>query len=238
MTDEVQKIKEWLKTRKLCTMDEHMKFYCKEAESDYNLLCSIEKILDSMQEEPVSVWHDKDEEPDEDRQVLANLFGFCYVDFYHKEDKCFYTFGSIHKYYLCEVDKWAYIDDLISVSVAKEEPVSEDLKEEIVQYFTKHPVKNFTDWSVLKNIALHFAEWGKNHFEDKSEMVSEDLNKDTKFHVGDRIRRIIRREFDRDMEVARVYKDYYLCSNIGKFSSTMIPFAEENDYELIIPKDV
>ena len=35
-------------------MDEHMKFYCKEAESDYNLLCSIEKILDSLQEEPVS----------------------------------------------------------------------------------------------------------------------------------------------------------------------------------------
>lgn len=54
MADEIQKIKEWLKTRKLCTMDEHMKFYCKEAESDYNLLCSIEKILDSIQKESVS----------------------------------------------------------------------------------------------------------------------------------------------------------------------------------------
>ena len=54
MTDKVQKIKEWIQTRKLCTMDEHMKFYCKEAESDYNMLCSIEKVLDSLQEEPVS----------------------------------------------------------------------------------------------------------------------------------------------------------------------------------------
>lgn len=60
-----------------------------------------------------------------------------------------------------------------------------------------------------------------------------DLNKDTKFHVGDRIRKINRKEYDRDMEVARVYKDYYLCSNIGKFSSETIPFAEEDDYELI-----
>lgn len=40
-------------------------------------------------------------------------------------------------------------------------------------------------------------------------------------------------EFDRDMSVERVYKDYYLCNNIGKFSSTTIPFAEEGDYELI-----
>lgn len=61
----------------------------------------------------------------------------------------------------------------------------------------------------------------------------DDLNKDTKFHVGDRIRKINRKEFDRDMSVERVYKDYYLCSNIGKFSSTRIPFAEEDDYELI-----
>lgn len=61
----------------------------------------------------------------------------------------------------------------------------------------------------------------------------DDLNKDTKFHVGDRIRKINRKEFDRYMSVERVYKDYYLCNNIGKFSSTTIPFAEEDDYELI-----
>ena len=61
----------------------------------------------------------------------------------------------------------------------------------------------------------------------------DDLKKDTKFHVGDRIRRINRGQFDKDMEVARVDKDYYLCNNIGKFSSTPVPFAEEDDYELI-----
>ena len=54
MADKVQKIKEWIQTHKLCTMDEHMNFYCKEAEYDYSILCSIEKILDSMQEEPVN----------------------------------------------------------------------------------------------------------------------------------------------------------------------------------------
>lgn len=52
--DKVQKIKEWVKIRKQCTMAAPMKFYCKEAESDYNILCTIEKILNFMQEETVS----------------------------------------------------------------------------------------------------------------------------------------------------------------------------------------
>lgn len=67
----------------------------------------------SLTQESASVWHDKNEEPKEDRQVLINLSDFCYVDFYHKKDKRFYMFGN-PKHYLHEVDKWAYIDDLIN----------------------------------------------------------------------------------------------------------------------------
>ena len=110
-------------------------------------------------------------------------------------------------------------------------PVSEDLEDEIKAWC----LEVITDLPLVKVTARHFANWQK---KQDSLPISNDLKEDTKFHVGDRIRRIIRREFDRDMEVARVYKDYYLCSNIGKFSSSIIPFAEENDYELIIPKDV
>lgn len=54
MYTEVQKIKDWIKTRKLCTMDEHMAFYNKLAEEEYKLLCDIEEFIKSMQEEPVS----------------------------------------------------------------------------------------------------------------------------------------------------------------------------------------
>lgn len=79
------------------------------------LYCDEVCPVDSMQEEPVSVWHDKDKEPCEDEQVLVCLSGYCYVDFYHKEDKCFYMLGKF-KHYLCEVDKWAYVDDLLNLS--------------------------------------------------------------------------------------------------------------------------
>lgn len=104
MTDKVQKIKEWIQTRKLCTMDEHMKFYCKEAESDYNLLCSIEKILDSMQEETViSVWHDASEIPEVGKKLLLICYsGNAYAGYHHSISHA-------------SIKKWAYIDDLLKL---------------------------------------------------------------------------------------------------------------------------
>ena len=53
MTDK-EKIKNEIVQRKLCTMDEHMAFYSKEAEADYKLLSSIENFINSLPEEPVS----------------------------------------------------------------------------------------------------------------------------------------------------------------------------------------
>ena len=54
MTDKVQKIREEVERLKLCTMDEHMKFYSEAAEAEYNTLCKVEKIIDSLQEEPAN----------------------------------------------------------------------------------------------------------------------------------------------------------------------------------------
>lgn len=52
MTDKVQKIREEVEKLKLCTMDEHMKFYSESAEAEYYALCKVEEIIDSLQEEP------------------------------------------------------------------------------------------------------------------------------------------------------------------------------------------
>jgi len=43
----------------------------------------------------------------------------------------------------------------------KQEPTTEDLKEEITRYFSKNPIRHLTDWPALKNTALHFAQWQK-----------------------------------------------------------------------------
>ena len=60
-----------------------------------------------------------------------------------------------------------------------EEPASEDLEEEIKSWIPAHIEggdeymrKVAIEWSEI--VARHFAEWGRNHFEDKSEMVCEE----------------------------------------------------------------
>ena len=52
--------------------------------------------------------------------------------------------------------------------------VCEGLEDEICKYFTKHPVKDLTNWPTLKNVALHFAKWGAEHAR-KETPVSDDL---------------------------------------------------------------
>lgn len=57
-----------------------------------------------------------------------------------------------------------------------------------------------------------------------------------KFKVGDKIRRKTPSSCDKDMQVARIEKDYYICNHISKFSSEVVPFSKESSYELIEQK--
>lgn len=54
-----------------------------------------------------------------------------------------------------------------------------------------------------------------------------------KFKVGDKIRRKTPSFCDKDMQVARIDNDYYVCNHIGKFSSEVVPFLEQSSYKLI-----
>ena len=53
MTDK-EKIRAEVERLKLCTMDEHMKFYSEAAEGEYNAFEKVLEIIDSLSEEPVS----------------------------------------------------------------------------------------------------------------------------------------------------------------------------------------
>ena len=57
-----------------------------------------------------------------------------------------------------------------------------------------------------------------------------------KFRVGDKIRRKNPCLYDRDIQVARVESDYYICNHLGKFSSESVSFSEESNYELVEQK--
>ena len=57
-----------------------------------------------------------------------------------------------------------------------------------------------------------------------------------KFKVGDKIRKKAPRLFDKDMQVSRIEKGYYVCDHIGKFSSEVVWFSKESSYELVEQK--
>ncbi len=59
---------------------------------------------------------------------------------------------------------------------------------------------------------------------------------ESKFKAGDIIRRKAPSSYDKDMQVARIEKDYYICNHIGKFSSEVVPFSKESCYELVEQK--
>ncbi len=63
-----------------------------------------------------------------------------------------------------DYDLLAFIDSL------PKEPENKDLENEIERFLDED--ENIPSYS---KTARHFAEWGRNHFEDKSEMVNEDL---------------------------------------------------------------
>lgn len=59
--------------------------------------------------------------------------------------------------------------------LGKEEPASEDLRKELDNFLKDSVFGKLINRNAGIALVRHFAEWGRNHFEDKNEMVSEDL---------------------------------------------------------------
>ena len=84
-------------------MDAQGRFRTNAAESAYHILCYLENFINSMQEEPTSVWHDANTLPSSPKAVIVE----------HNE----------HSTSICRAEqmsrvkgaKWAYIDDLIKL---------------------------------------------------------------------------------------------------------------------------
>lgn len=69
------------------------------------------------------------------------------------------------------------------------------------------------------------------------ERVAKSADKvESKFKVGDKIRRKNPSSCDEDMQVSRIFNNYYVCNHIGKFSSEVVPFSKQSSYELVEQK--
>ena len=63
-------------------------------------------------------------------------------------------------------------NDILALIDSLQQDQSEvDLAEEITRFFCKNPIphEHITDWPLLKNTAIHFAEWGAIHLNARKE---------------------------------------------------------------------
>lgn len=127
--------------------------------------------------------------------------------------------------------------------VIEQNPLMEYLKKGIEYIFPE--LKESEDERIRKEL-IEYLRTLPNHFSHNGSLITDwiawlekkGVQKPTdkvepKFKVGDKIRKKTPRSFDKDMQVARICNDHYMCNHIGKFSSEPIPFSEESYYELI-----
>ena len=156
--DKVQKIREEVEKLKLCTMDEHMKFYSEVAEAEYNALCKVEKAIDSLQEEPKFKTGDRIKPVDSCLGSPRTIVDIC--NSWYVTDQ-----GTLDFEY---EDNWE----------AVEEPVSEDLEEASKEWLIPQLDKSYANYGETKMMGLtHFdgyamldaiefgAKWQKEQFE-------------------------------------------------------------------------
>ena len=122
MTDKVQKIRKAVKKRYEYWKEKEFNSHSIESETRMSECKHLLLMLDSLQEEPVSVWHNMDEEKPS-----------------HGSDVCLLwprdSIITIGEWEGLEntsyVSKWAYSSDLLDI---KKEPVSEELEEAANEY--------------------------------------------------------------------------------------------------------
>ncbi len=131
---------------------EHRIYYDKALQ---DVQCEIDILeVKEADKEPVSMWHDVSEEPKPNMELIC-------VGQYDNPLVLSSNSDSFKSRY---ISKWAYFNDLLNlynvkraVKALQEEPVSEDLEEEIKRYL--HEV--YDRDTTVSDIARHFANWQK-----------------------------------------------------------------------------
>ena len=124
MTGKVQKIRNEVERLQNELIQEREKGYGSDVDDACVLeLQNVLTYIDSLQKEPVIIWHDMSEEAENGRNIII----IDPKDFYGAVLR---KGGSqLRNHNKERYVKWAYIDDIINVT-NKEEPVSDDLTQE------------------------------------------------------------------------------------------------------------
>jgi len=133
------------------------------ADGQKSVLTELLAFIDSLQEEPVSIWHDASEKPERDDLLIETNDG----RIIHRQ--------SINNYGM--VKRWAYTSDLLNLdnscnfgNNSQEEPVGDDLGEYINELSKQFQEVSFAK---LSRIAVRVAKWQKEQDQSTIELAED-----------------------------------------------------------------
>lgn len=113
MIDKVQKIKEWISKEQDGLMDANGNFEYPEHEGAYNILCNLDAYIDSLQEEPESIWHDANQQPTMYRKYLVRYSDGRVSGSWERHDDGFIPWKDVVKEH--GFTHWCYSEDLLKL---------------------------------------------------------------------------------------------------------------------------
>lgn len=153
----------------------------------YGICMEIAETIVGKEEPVGKVWHYQKEEPidnivDKSRPIVV-IYGYNSLNAAGKF-RC-YEDNSKAIWLSNAYEKWSFVEDLINLSHSvvktrdKEEPVSEDLEEELARWMKEHFDKDMSRYSgcyltndSLIELANHFAKWKKEQMMAKAVEVT------------------------------------------------------------------
>jgi hypothetical protein len=113
MKDKVQKIKDWISKEQDGLMDAQGNFEYPEHEGAYHILCNLDTYIDSLQGEPVSIWHDAKEPPEMYRKYFARYSDGRINGSWERHDDGFIPWKDVIKEH--NITHWCYVEDLLKL---------------------------------------------------------------------------------------------------------------------------
>ncbi len=95
------------------TMDEDKNFLTAYDEGKFDALSAVDALLDSLQEEPESIWHDAKEPPEMYRKYFARYSDGRINGSWERHDDGFIPWKDVIKEH--NITHWCYVEDLLKL---------------------------------------------------------------------------------------------------------------------------
>ncbi len=109
----IQQLRAQIAALQDATMDENKNFRSAYDEGKFDALSAVDTLLDSIQEEPASIWHDANQQPTMYRKYLVRYSNGRVSGSWERHDDGFIPWKDVVKEH--KFTHWCYTEDLLKL---------------------------------------------------------------------------------------------------------------------------